>query len=61
MDLIEVRRTRRDRIAGQEIVIKITPAGEIAAVLRASGENVPHMFVYWFAWQAVHPGRLVYR
>lgn len=44
-----------DRIGNTDIVIEVSPEGEVTGVRRVSGETVPHMFVYWFAWQAFHP------
>ncbi len=44
-----------DRIGEVDITIEVSPEGEITSVRKASGEDVPHMFVYWFAWQAFFP------
>lgn len=44
-----------DRIGEARISIEVSPDGEVAAVRNASGERIPHMFVYWFAWQAFYP------
>jgi hypothetical protein len=45
----------KDRIGETDIDIEVSPEGEIVAVRNAAGGMVPHMFVYWFAWQAFHP------
>ncbi len=47
--------TIQDRVGDMEITIEVSPDGEITSVRNASGENIPHMFVYWFAWQAFYP------
>ncbi len=44
-----------DRIAQTPISIEISNEGEVVAVRDASGREIAHMFVYWFAWQAFHP------
>ncbi len=45
----------KDRIGEVDITIEVSPEGEITSVKNSSGEEVPHMFVYWFAWQAFYP------
>ncbi len=49
-----------DRIAQTSISIEISKEGEIVAVRDASGREIAHMFVYWFAWQAFHPNTEVF-
>ena len=34
---------------------------DAAAVSLGDGRPLPHVFSYWFAWQAFHPGTRVYR
>ena len=45
----------KDRVGNTDIFIEVSSEGEVMAVRRASGEAVPHVFIYWFAWQAFHP------
>jgi hypothetical protein len=33
----------------------------VVAVRDGRGGEVPHIYVYWFAWQAFHPETTVYR
>jgi hypothetical protein len=44
-----------DQIGQTQVFIEVTPDGDVVAVRNASNEEIPHMFVYWFAWQAFHP------
>jgi len=45
----------KDRVGKVDITIETSEEGEITSVRNASGEDIPHMFVYWFAWQAFYP------
>lgn len=46
----------RDRINSAELGITFDPATQLAEVRRAeSGEVLPSVKVYWFAWQAFYP------
>jgi hypothetical protein len=49
-----------DRIGNLTIRIKISPEGQIIAVTDSSGRALPHVTLYWFAWQAFHPQTQVY-
>lgn len=47
--------TLEDRIGDALVRIHVADDGEIAGVRDEAGNPVPHMFVFWFAWQAFHP------
>jgi hypothetical protein len=49
-----------DKIGDTVISIHISEAGEITDVTDDRGESIPHIFSYWFAWQAFHPETVVY-
>ncbi len=49
-----------DTLAGVSLRIEINRDSEVIAVEDAEGNPVPHIFAYWFAWQAFHPGTLVF-
>lgn len=51
----------KDVIGTMTISIEITPDGEITGVKDESGNNIAHIFSYWFAWQAFHPKTTVYK
>ena len=44
-----------DRVGNTDIIIEVSSEGEVTAVRTTDGEKMPHMFVYWFAWQAFYP------
>ncbi len=48
-----------DQVGQTQIFIEVNPDGEVVAVRNASQEMIPHMFVYWFAWQAFYPDTLI--
>jgi hypothetical protein len=50
-----------DRLGGQDIRIEVDAEGQVIAVKDHKGQAVPHLFAYWFAWQAFHPQTSVYR
>jgi hypothetical protein len=49
-----------DRIGGSTVQIEVSDQGEVTAVLDGSGRHLPHVFVFWFAWQAFNPETEVY-
>jgi len=49
----------KDDLGDKKIVIEVSEEGEVAAVNDDAGDPVPHVFVYWFAWQAFHPDTTV--
>jgi hypothetical protein len=49
------------RIGSVDAVITVGPGGDVVAVSHDDGRPLPHVFSYWFAWQAFHPGTGVYR
>jgi hypothetical protein len=50
-----------DKIGDTVISIHISKDGEITNVTDDRGESIPHIFSYWFAWQAFHPDTAVYK
>lgn len=40
--------------------IRFDASGEVSGVFNHQGEPMPHLFVYWFAWQAFHPDTTVF-
>ena len=50
-----------DSIGGETIRIEVSAEGEVLAVTNGKGEEIPHIFAFWFAWQAFHPDTTVYR
>jgi len=44
-----------DKVGAKEIRIKINQNEEIVSVTDDTGQPIPHIFSYWFAWQAFHP------
>lgn len=54
------KHTIRDQIADLSIRIVLNNDGEVVNVEDAAGKHVPHIFAYWFAWQAFHPETTVY-
>jgi len=49
-----------DVVGGETIRIQIDPGGEISGVSDDRKTLLPHLFVYWFAWQAFYPDTTVY-
>ncbi len=49
-----------DTIGNTPIRIEISKDGEITSVKDNEGIAVPHIFSFWFAWQAFHPDTKVY-
>ena len=50
-----------DRIGQATIRIEVNAAGEVIAIMDQQGKPVPHIYAYWFAWQAFHPRTAIYR
>jgi hypothetical protein len=50
-----------DSLGGESIHIEVSAEGEVVAVRDGRGGEVPHIYAYWFAWQAFHPDTTVYR
>ena len=40
-----------DTLGGETIHIEMSSEGEEVSVRNGQGEEIPHIFVYWFAWQ----------
>lgn len=53
--------TLENRIGNHIVRITIDKDGQINGVFDSNGSPVPHLFVYWFAWQAFYPKTEVYR
>jgi hypothetical protein len=51
----------KDRVGGVSIQIEVTTEGEVVAIKDQGGKQIPHIFSYWFAWQAFHPKTTVYQ
>ena len=51
----------KDILGGVSLRIDIDPSGQVLGVFDEEGHPVPHLFAYWFAWQAFHPETSVYR
>jgi len=51
----------RDRLGETIIYIRANGEGEVTAVEDPRGKPIPHIYSYWFAWQAFHPETEVYR
>ena len=50
----------KDSLGGETLYIEMSPEGEVLAVTSGRGEEIPHIFAFWFAWQAFHPDTMVY-
>jgi hypothetical protein len=44
-----------DRVGQTQVFIEVNPESDVVAVRNASRELIPHIFGYWFAWQAFYP------
>lgn len=51
----------KDTLGGVSIWIEVDSSDQVIGVLDSDGQPVPHLFAYWFAWQAFHPDTTVYR
>lgn len=45
----------RDEFEGVKIIVNFDAENESAWITRESGEQIPTMLAYWFAWYAFHP------
>ena len=50
----------QDEISGQKIEIHFNSQHRSGHIKRASGETLPSITGYWFAWYAFHPETEVY-
>ncbi len=50
-----------DSLGGETVRIEVSYDGEVVSVRDRRGDEIPHIFAYWFAWQAFHPDTAVYR
>lgn len=60
-ELSRQRGQLRDRFAGRELRIEYLPNSKSARILDVSGNQLPTVNAYWFAWYAFHPETEVYR
>jgi uncharacterized protein DUF3179 len=52
----------RDRVGGKEITLTFDGASSATEVYcHETGEELPHVAAYWFAWQAFYPATALYR
>lgn len=51
----------QDQLVDQTIEIEVNPAGEVVSVRNQSGEAIPSIYAYWFAWQAFYPETTVFQ
>jgi hypothetical protein len=62
--LIELKKRSgimEDRLGGELIRIEIDSEGQVVDVTDANNKTLPHVYAYWFAWQAFHRDTDVYR
>jgi hypothetical protein len=52
--------TVKDEIDGMMVQIVVNANGQVVDVMDDLGNAIPHIFAYWFAWQAFHPRTTVY-
>jgi hypothetical protein len=50
-----------DSLGGENIHIEVNPDGEVVSVKNEEKEEIPHIFLFWFAWQAFHPDTTVFQ
>lgn len=50
----------RDSVAGREVLVRFDPEHRTGSVHDASGQILPTITVYWFAWYAFHPDTAVF-
>jgi len=50
-----------DTLAGKTVKIRVSSEGEVVSVTNKQGDELPHIFAFWFAWQAFHPETTVYQ
>ena len=51
----------KDSVGGIPVEIEVSMEGEVVSIKDQEGKAVPHIFSYWFAWQAFHPETKVFK
>ncbi len=51
----------KDSVGGIPIEIEVSMEGEVISIKEQGGKAIPHIFSYWFAWQAFHPETKVFK
>jgi hypothetical protein len=59
-ELGKIKTTVTDSIGSKTITVYYDPASRTARVKDISGEDIPSVMAYWFAWIAFHPDTEVY-
>lgn len=49
-----------DTLGGGKVQIELDAQGQVMRVSDQKGRPLAHIYSYWFAWQAFHPGTTVY-
>ncbi len=52
---VEEQKVLTDTVGEVELEIKLADSGELFVTRKDTGERVPHLRVFWFAWAAFHP------
>jgi hypothetical protein len=53
--------TVKDKVNETLVQIVVNTNGQVIDVMDDLGNTIPHIFSYWFAWQAFNPKTSVYR
>lgn len=53
--------TLLDRFGGEQLRIEFDAANRTGRIFRSSGQELPSIIAFWFAWIAFHPDSEVYR
>jgi hypothetical protein len=61
VQLIKQPGTLKDSVGGFSLEIEVSTEGEVVSITDHGGKAVPHIFSYWFAWQAFHPETKVFK
>jgi len=50
-----------DKLNSQILLVKFDKASQSAQIFNESGEELPTITLYWFAWYAFHPDTKVFK